>query len=148
MTSNEYNWVQTTFYASDNTRHQKWLTLTSVKQIAYVLFEPPSNLLLKVMKPRTFQVRIAFLWGGFLACHAAVRSKQGLYAARFFLGVMEAGLFPGIVTHLTSWYRTEELGRPLVFWFALQNCSGILGSLLCFAISYMNGIGGLSAWQW
>ncbi|EXJ77436.1 hypothetical protein A1O3_09662 [Capronia epimyces CBS 606.96] len=130
MTSNEYNWVQTVFF------------------IAYVVFEAPSNLLLKVMKPRLFQVRIAFLWGGVLACHAAVKNKQGLYAARFFLGVMEAGLFPGIITHLTSWYRTEELGRPLVILFALQNASGIVGSLLCFAISYMNGIGGLSAWQW
>lgn len=32
--------------------------------------------------------------------------------------------------------------------FGLQNCSGIIGSLLAYGISYMNGDGGLSAWRW
>lgn len=30
-------------------------------------------------------------WGIVTCCHAAVKNSQGLYAARFFLGLMEAG---------------------------------------------------------
>lgn len=100
------------------------------------------------MGPRNFQCRIIFSWGLVLACHAAVQNKQGYYTARFFLGIMEAGLFPGIVTHLTSWYRTDEMGKPLMWMYCFSNCSGIVGSLLAFGLSYMNGLGGLSAWRW
>lgn len=32
--------------------------------------------------------------------------------------------------------------------FGIQNCSGVFGSLLAYGISYMNGVGGLSAWRW
>uniref|UniRef100_A0A0B7KF50 Major facilitator superfamily (MFS) profile domain-containing protein n=1 Tax=Bionectria ochroleuca TaxID=29856 RepID=A0A0B7KF50_BIOOC len=80
----------------------------------YIVFEVPSNLVLKKMQPRNWQFRIMLTWGAVLACHAAVKNKEGLYAARFVLGMMEAGMFPGIV-----------------------------GSLLAYGISYMDGLQGL-----
>jgi hypothetical protein len=52
------------------------------------------------MTPRLWQSRIFFSWGAILACHGAVKNKEGLYAARFFLGMAEAGFFPGIVAQL------------------------------------------------
>lgn len=61
------------------------------------------NLLLKKMTPRVFQTRIVVTWGLVLACHAAVKNKEGLYAARFFLGLVDAGMFPALMTHLSSW---------------------------------------------
>lgn len=85
MTSDQYNWVQSIYF------------------ISYIVFEVPSNLLLKKMTPRIWQARIIFSWGLVLACHAAVKNKEGLYACRFFLGMMEAGLFPGLAAQLCSW---------------------------------------------
>lgn len=92
--------------------------------------------------------RIIFTWGAVLACHAAVTNKHGIWSVRFFLGMMEAGLFPGLATHACSWYRSDEMGRPMLFIYAFSQCSGVLGSLLAYGISYMNGLGGLSAWRW
>jgi hypothetical protein len=60
----------------------------------------------------------------------------------------EAGMFPGVITHLAYWYRTDEFSRPMVWFFAISNLAGIVGSLLCYGISYMNGLQGLSAWRW
>ncbi|KAL1959088.1 hypothetical protein VTO42DRAFT_2875 [Malbranchea cinnamomea] len=130
MTPNEYNWVQSIYF------------------ISYIVFEVPSNLLLKKMSPRNWQFRIMFSWGTVLACHAACTNKHGLYAARFFLGMMEAGMFPGIAAQLCSWYRSDEMGKPIMWMFGFQNCSGIVGSLLAYGISYMDGMRGMSAWQW
>ncbi|EXJ79705.1 hypothetical protein A1O3_07988 [Capronia epimyces CBS 606.96] len=130
MTADEYNWVQSIYF------------------ISYIVFEVPSNLLLKKMTPRNWQSRIIGSWGLVLACHAAVRNKQGLYACRFFLGMMEAGLFPGLAAQLLSWYRSDEMGKPIMWMFGFQNCAGIVGSLIAYGISYMNGMCGLSAWQW
>ncbi|KAL2072048.1 hypothetical protein VTL71DRAFT_11391 [Oculimacula yallundae] len=130
MTANEYNWVQSIYF------------------IAYIIFEVPSNLLLKRFTPRNWQFRIMLSWGIVLACHAAVKNKHGLYTARFFLGMMEAGMFPGIAAQLCSWYRSDEMGKPIMWMFGFQNCSGVIGSLLAYGISYMDGLGGMSAWQW
>ncbi|KAH7395549.1 MFS transporter [Cadophora sp. MPI-SDFR-AT-0126] len=130
MTADEYNWVQSIYF------------------IAYIIFEVPSNLLLKKASPRNWQFRIMLSWGIVLACHAAVKDKHGLYTARFFLGMMEAGMFPGLAAQLCSWYRSDEMGKPIMWMFGFQNCSGIVGSVLAYGISYMDGLGGMSAWQW
>ncbi|KAH7122067.1 MFS transporter [Dactylonectria estremocensis] len=130
MTADQYNWVQTSYY------------------ISYVLFEVPSNLVLKRFTPRKWQTRIFFTWGVVVACHAAIQNKGGFYALRFLLGAMEAGFFPGLAAQMCSWYRTDEYAKPIMWMFAFQNCSGIIGSLLVYGISYMDGVGGLSAWRW
>lgn len=57
-------------------------------------------------------------------------------------------MFPGLVAQLCSWYRSDEMGRPIMWMFGFSNCSGIVGSLLAYGISYMDGLQGLSAWQW
>jgi sugar phosphate permease len=40
------------------------------------------------------------------------------------------------------------MGKPIMWLFGFQNCSGVVGSLLAYGISYMDGLGGMSAWQW
>ncbi|EXJ77833.1 hypothetical protein A1O3_08992 [Capronia epimyces CBS 606.96] len=130
MTPNQYNWVQSIYY------------------IAYIIFETPSNLMLKWIGPHRWQSRIFLTWGIVLACHAAVKNRASLLALRFLLGMMEAGLFPGVICQLTSWYRTEEMGNPTSFSQAVQGTASIVGSLLAYGISYMNGKGGMSAWRW
>jgi MFS family permease len=37
-----------------------------------------------------------------------VKNWSGLMAARFFLGVAEAGLFPGVNYYLSCWYKRDE----------------------------------------
>ncbi|KPM36367.1 hypothetical protein AK830_g10200 [Neonectria ditissima] len=130
MTVDQYNWVQTIYF------------------ISYVIFEVPSNLVLKRFTPRKWQTRIFLTWGIVVACHAAIQNKEGFYALRFLLGAMEAGFFPGLAAQMCSWYRSDEYAKPIMWMFAFQNCSGIVGSLLTYGISYMNGVGGWSAWRW
>ncbi|OBT49085.1 hypothetical protein VE00_00173 [Pseudogymnoascus sp. WSF 3629] len=131
-----------------NVLHELGMTADQYNWISYIIFEVPSNLLLKKVSPRNWQFRIFLSWGIVLACHAAVKNKEGMYAARFFLGMMEAGMFPGIAAQLCSWYRSDEMGKPIMWMFGFQNCSGIVGAVLAYGISYMDGLGGLSAWKW
>lgn len=74
-------------------------------------------------------------------------NRQGLYAVRFFLGLFEAGLWPGMLVHLCYWYRPDELA-PRVVYVTLLGCfSTVLSGVLAFAF---NGVttGGLSGWKW
>ncbi|EHK97616.1 putative tartrate transporter [Glarea lozoyensis 74030] len=90
MTSDQYNWVQSIYF------------------ISYIVFEVPSNLMLKKATPRNWQFRIMLSWGIVLACHAAVKNKEGLYTARFFLGMMEAGMFPGLAAQLCNYPKSPR----------------------------------------
>ncbi|KAK3621208.1 hypothetical protein LTR56_022918 [Elasticomyces elasticus] len=147
MTSDQYNWVQSIYFIS--------YIIFEVNEIAKrpkdIQTDPsqvPSNMLLKRMTPRLWQSRIILTWGIVLACHAAIQNKDTYYALRFLLGMMEAGLFPGLAAQLCSWYRSDEMGKPIMWMFGWQNCSGVVGSLLAYGISYMNGLCGMSAWRW
>ena len=73
---------------------------------------------------------------------------QGLMAARFFLGLAEAGLFPGINYYLSCWYRRSEFGIRAAIFFSAAAVSGSFGGLLAAAIGKMDGIGGKRGWAW
>lgn len=63
--------------------------------IPYILFEVPSNLVLKKMRPSTWLSLIMILWGIATVGMGLVNNFEGLIAMRVLLGFFEAGLFPG-----------------------------------------------------
>ncbi|KAK9452714.1 major facilitator superfamily domain-containing protein [Dipodascopsis uninucleata] len=130
ISSNQYNWVSSIYY------------------FTYIFGEAPSNLLLKKFSPHNWQARILFSWGAILACHAAVHNLGGILAARVFLGLAECGLFPGMMTQFASWYRSDEMFRPVIGTSAIVCAATIVGSLICYGVSYMDGVAGISAWRW
>lgn len=75
-------------------------------------------------------------------------SFSSLAAARFFLGVAEAGLFPGVNYYLSCWYKRSEFGIRAAIFFSAAALAGSFGGLLAAAIALMRGIGGLHGWQW
>ncbi|RAH67308.1 pantothenate transporter [Aspergillus aculeatinus CBS 121060] len=121
--------------------------VTAMYYIPYIIAEAPSNLLIKGVRPSVWQARIQVSWGTVLCCHAAVRNRQGLYAVRFFLGLFEAGLWPGMLVQLCYWYRPDEIAPRIVLVTLLGNFSTVISGVLAFAF---NGVttGGLSGWKW
>ena len=77
-----------------------------------------------------------------------VNSYHGLLIARIFLGVTEAGLYPGVAYYLTMWYKTDELAFRQSLFFSAASVAGAFSGLLAYAISKMEGVGGLAGWKW
>jgi MFS family permease len=77
-----------------------------------------------------------------------VTSWSGLMAARWFLGLAEAGLFPGVSYYLSCWYKRSEFGVRMAIFFSAAAVSGSFGGLLAAAIEKMNGLGGRPGWAW
>ncbi|KAI1397545.1 putative pantothenate transporter [Hypoxylon fuscum] len=126
----------------------EYALITALYYIPYIVGEAPSNLLLKRFSPSHWQSRIMVTWGIMLACHVAVKNKEGLYVTRFLLGLAEAGMFPGIILQMTYWYRPDEMSLRLLYFYICGNLSGIFGGILAFAFDHASGAGGLSGWQW
>ncbi|KAI9674400.1 MAG: hypothetical protein M1817_001738 [Caeruleum heppii] len=116
--------------------------------VSYSVFEPLTNILLKRLRPRIFLPIIMILWGICMTFMGFVKNYNGLMAARWFLGLTEAGLFPGINFYLSTWYKRSEFGIRAAIFFSAAAVSGSFGGLLAAAISKMDGVGNLPGWAW
>jgi MFS family permease len=87
-------------------------------------------------------------WGTVMTLMGTVKNYHGLLIARLFLGVAEAGLYPGVAYYITMWYcRSEGQFRQSLF-FSAASVAGAFSGLLAFAISKMSGVGGYEGWRW
>ncbi|KAI5995776.1 major facilitator superfamily domain-containing protein [Pisolithus orientalis] len=127
--------------------YQYTLALT-VTYIPYIAMELPSNLILKRVGPNLMLPAMVTLWGIVSAMQGLVTSYTGLLLCRFFLGLTEGGLFPGLVLHLSSFYPRERLQIRITAFFASVSLTGAFSGLLAAAILQMDGIGGKPGWAW
>ncbi|OJD31075.1 mfs transporter [Diplodia corticola] len=120
----------------------------SIFFVSYSLAEPLTNVLLKRMRPSVFLPAIMFMWGICMMTMGLVHNFAGLATARFFLGLTEAGLFPGINYLLSCWYKRSEFGVRAAIFFSAAALAGSFGGLLAAAIAQMGGVGGKPGWAW
>ncbi|RRV10129.1 MFS transporter [Pseudomonas sp. v388] len=116
--------------------------------IGYFLFEVPSNVMLNKFGARVWIARILVTWGAIAAATAFAQTANQLYVLRFFLGVAEAGFFPGIIVYLTFWFRSKELATTVALFTAAIPVSYIIGAPMSTwimdNISWFNW----SGWRW
>ncbi|KAK3989914.1 putative transporter [Cladorrhinum sp. PSN332] len=116
--------------------------------ISYAIFEPITNIMLKRFRPSIFIPIIMVLWGACMLGMGFIKNWSGLMAARWFLGLTEAGLFPGVNYYLSCWYKRSEFGLRAAIFFSAAALSGSFGGLLAAAIENMHGIANLAGWAW
>ncbi|ESZ92196.1 putative Uncharacterized transporter [Sclerotinia borealis F-4128] len=123
-------------------------TALTIFFVPYVFFEIPSNILLKRLKPAIWLSFLMFLFGLVGICQGLVQNFGGLLATRFFLGLCEAGMFPGCFYLIGMWYKRSEAQRRYSFFFGSTTLAGAFGGLLASAIGKMDGLRGHSGWRW
>jgi ACS family tartrate transporter-like MFS transporter len=116
--------------------------------IGYFLFEVPSNIILDKVGARVWIARIMITWGLISAGTALVTGPVSFMFVRFFLGVAEAGFFPGVILYLTYWFPARYRATVIGLFFAANPISSALGSPLCGLILGMDGVLGVAGWQW
>ncbi|KAG1735936.1 major facilitator superfamily domain-containing protein [Suillus paluster] len=121
------------------------LTMTYVP---YIAAEFPSNLLLKYVGPQWMLPAMVTIWGLVATMQGIVKSYSGLLACRFFLGLMEGGLFPGLVLYMSFFYPRERLQIRIATFFASASLSGAFSGLLAAGIMNIDGRGGRPGWAW
>ncbi|KAF2787424.1 MFS general substrate transporter [Melanomma pulvis-pyrius CBS 109.77] len=130
MSGSQYNWCLTVFF------------------FTYAAFEVPSNLLLKKLRPSIWLPTIMVAWGIVMTLMGIVQNYHGLLIARIFLGVAEAGLFPGVAYYITMWYCRHEAQFRQALFFSAASVAGAFSGLLAYGIAHMDGVGGLEGWRW
>lgn len=116
--------------------------------LGYVLFEIPSNLILRRVGPRIWIARIMVSWGLISMAMALTQSATSFYLLRFLLGVAEAGFFPGIILYLTDWFPARERARAIALFATASALAGVVGSPISGALLQLDGLLGWRGWHW
>jgi len=116
--------------------------------VAYVVFDFPSNLVMTRLSPRVWMSRIVTAVGIIGACFAAVKAAWSLYLLRFLLGVVIAGMWPGMAYYLTLFYPPSRTGKRIGMYFTAAQVSAAVVGLVSAGFQQMDGLGGLVGFQW
>ena len=71
-------------------------------------------------------------WDIVMTLMGIVKPYHGLLIARLFLGITEAGLFPGFAYYITIWYCCHEGQLRQALFFSAASIAGAFSGLLAF----------------
>jgi MFS family permease len=131
-----------------NMSDDQYLSGLTLFFLGYVLFEIPCNIVLKRTTPKFWLPTLTVTWGVVATLLGVVQNRAGFYAARFFLGSVESGLFPGVVFYLSMWYLRKERQFRVALFFSAAALAGAFGGILAYGIAHMDGVAGLGGWRW
>jgi len=117
--------------------------------IGYFFFEVPSNLLMHKIGAKATIARIMIAWSVISAAMMFVKTPTQFYVLRFLLGVAEAGFYPGMILYMTYWFPSYRRARMVALFMCAIPVSGIVGGPVSGGImDAMQGVAGLTGWQW
>ncbi|KIL65350.1 hypothetical protein M378DRAFT_105323 [Amanita muscaria Koide BX008] len=123
-------------------------TALTVWFVPYCVFECAANLVLKKFRPSKWLPGITVAWGLVAVTMGLVKNYEQLITVRFFLGLTEAGLFPGMAYYLTIWYPRDKLQSRVGIFFGSATLAGAFSGLFAYWIGFMSGVGGRLGWAW
>lgn len=123
-------------------------TALALFYVAYVIFDCPSNLVMSKLSPRIWMARIVFATGLVGACFAAVQSAWSVKLLRFLLGLVIAGMWPGMAYYLTLFYPPSRTGKRIGMYFTAAQVSAAVVGLVSAGFQKMDGLGGMVGFRW
>ncbi|KAF7178934.1 hypothetical protein CNMCM7691_007758 [Aspergillus felis] len=126
----------------------KYNTALTIFFVPYIIFEIPSNILLKKLKPHVWLPFCMFGFGLVTVCQGLVSNWGGLMTTRWFLGMLESGLSPGCYYLIGMWYKRSEAQKRFSLFFNSSTIAGAFGGLLASGIGKMDGLRGYRGWRW
>jgi MFS transporter, ACS family, tartrate transporter len=116
--------------------------------LGYASGNLPSGLMLQRVGTRKWIAWTMMAWGLVSAGMVLVGSAGSFYALRFLLGIAEAGFVPGMLLYLTFWFPSHQRAKAVAKFMTATSLAGVVGGPLSSALLKLNGVGGMSGWQW
>jgi MFS family permease len=117
--------------------------------VGYIVFEVPSNLLMRHFGARRWIARIMITWGLVSAATMFARDLWTFYALRILLGIAEAGFFPGIILYLSDWFSDRQRAKMTAYFMLAIGLSNVFGNPVSgWIMDHFDGANGWHGWQW
>ncbi|KAI9319244.1 major facilitator superfamily domain-containing protein [Dichotomocladium elegans] len=123
-------------------------TIISAFYITYILFEVPSNIILKKTSGVIWLSTIMLAWGIITLVMGFIADFGGLLVSRLLLGAAESGYIPGMLYQLSRFYKPQELSSRIGILISMACIAGVASGPIAYATSFLEGHGGLHGWQY
>ncbi len=78
---------------------------------------------------------------------AGCQSFHGLYAQRFFLGMVESGVSPMFMLVVAGFYQKHEQALRMGAWYCATGYVSVVSPLINYGLGHITG-GSLNSWQY
>ncbi|KAI1387907.1 MFS general substrate transporter [Hypoxylon trugodes] len=118
--------------------------------IGYMLFELPSNMVIHRVGAANWLALIVFAWGLVSMGIGFLNNWVALAVLRSFLGVFEAGFYPGCVYLISSWYKRYEVQKRLATFFMTGSALSAFANIFALALIQIAKAPGTNykGWRW
>ncbi|KAJ9108708.1 hypothetical protein QFC21_000028 [Naganishia friedmannii] len=130
LTTNQYNYGQTLFYA------------------CFLAAELPSQLISKKLGSDVWIPIQMMSWSVIALSQVGLKNVHGFYATRALLGLLEGGFIADTILYLSYYFTAAELSIRLGFFWVALTTTSIVGSFLAAGLLAMRGTHGLEGWRW
>lgn len=120
----------------------RYSVVTLVFFITYIVFQPPSTILIRKLGPRLHLSAITTLWGAVMIGMGFAKTWGSLAGLRVILGVLEAGFFPSSVYLLSTWYTRFDVGKRYSVFYMLGSVASGCSGILSFGLMQLGGKAG------
>lgn len=90
---------------------------------------------------------IVTVWGVVVALHAACHDYGGLLTVRFFLGLFEAAITPGLILMTGRFYTRREQMIRTVIWFSFNGWAFIFAGIITYGILRQGEPAHIKKWE-
>ncbi|KAI0537442.1 major facilitator superfamily domain-containing protein [Xylaria digitata] len=116
--------------------------------VSFFFAELPSQLISKMLGPDRWVPAQICLWSIVAALQCLINGRGSFYATRALLGILEGGFIPDVVLWLSYFYTSKELPIRLSYFWTTLSATGVITSLLAFALLRLRGVLGWAGWRW
>ncbi|KAI3325471.1 MFS general substrate transporter [Xylariaceae sp. AK1471] len=116
--------------------------------VSFLFAELPSQLLSKKLGPDRWIPAQICLWSIVATLQCLISGRGSFFATRALLGALEGGFIPDVVLWLSYFYTSKELPIRLSLFWTTLSVTGVVTSLLAFALLHLRGVAGLAGWRW
>ncbi|PTB57218.1 hypothetical protein M431DRAFT_112954 [Trichoderma harzianum CBS 226.95] len=109
----------------------------SIAPIAQLAWQPFSSYLIVKVPHRILMPALCLGWGIAQASMAACHNFRSLMAARFFLGLFEAGCLPLFSIITSQWYRRAEQPIRVAAWYGTNGAATIIAAALSYGLGHI-----------
>ncbi|KAJ5370289.1 MFS general substrate transporter [Penicillium cataractarum] len=114
----------------------------------YICLQIFGPILVRKIGPTRYLSGVCFLWGAVMLSAGFVKKWTEMVGIRVIIGALEAGFFPASVYLISTWYTRYDIQKRYAIFYLLGCVASAFTGILSYGITFMNGLGGLTAWRW